>query len=311
MGFDQMKLEYIDPTGHTWQLQGPDQNAHPVVLLRRPVGLQGAPIEVQRRKVLRSRESFRVATMVQSREIEMTVQLAADGASAMYGLLRKWHDAWPENDDEYYASDGRTFGQLKSTAPTGEVRFLDVYRTEEMESLTPLDPLVALRQRYLMVVSSDDPYPYGVPVAQSGALPAGKPVQVTLVNQGEVPVSPRLTINAGKSNVSIKATRKTASGVETLTNFSLQMLARGTFDLDPDTLTFTYEGDVLPITYWWKPRDNFPGIKAGEVKPIAAPWDQNADLVLPPGQAVTLTLTSSTAGVYACSYTPRYRRFMF
>lgn len=311
MTYDQMRLDYLDPQKHTWQLQGPDQNAHPAVLLRKPMGLQGVPISVERRKVLRSRDSFRVDTTIESREIEMTVEIAANAPSEMYTLLQRWHDAWPENDEEPYADEAPTFGTLVSTAPGGQVRKLDVYRTEAMETLSPLDPLVALKARYLIVCSSDDPYPYGDTVRGSGTLAAGKDTVFTLTNNGEVPVSPKLTIDAGVSDVTVSARASLGGATKTLTQFSMAMKARGTFDLDPNVMTFTYEGDVFPMTYWWKLRPVGERIEAGTVKPIAPPWGQNADLVLPPGKAVDITVKSSKAGSYKWEFTPRYRRFMF
>ena len=48
----------------------------------------------------------------------------------------------------------------------------------------------------------------------------------------------------------------------------------------------------------------------GMTRPLALPWGQNADAVLPPGVS-TVKITAGKSGSVDVLLTPRYRRLMF
>lgn len=318
--YEQSTLSYRDPSGRTWQLQGPNQNRHPVVLLRRPLGLFGTGVEVETRRVLNSRQSFRVQTMPQAPNIELVVQVAEHTPKDMARTLQAWFNAWPEDDDDAQWNAPRTGTLIASTPWVGQ-RMWDVYRTEEMEPLMGVDPLVARRARFLVVASSDDPYPYGKDVAVTASLAAGQATTVQVNNVGEVPVSPRLRVDVpALTDVSVEVTSPTG---QRLATFTYKMPGAGTLDLDPNSMTFSAGGEVKPMDWWWSGNGGALAAMAkllgvspeqvpngGMTRPLALPWGQNADAVLPPGTS-TVKVTASKSGSVDVSITPRYRRLMF
>lgn len=319
------QLSYVGPSGRSWQLQGPDQNAHPVTLLRKPVGLFGPPVDVQRRRVLASRNTFRVSTLPQQSNIELSVEITPPDQKirSMYqkqggdflSTVRDWLSDWPVDDGTSVAPPT---GSLVVKHPQVATRYLDVYRTEEVESLLPLDPMVAMRARFLMVCSSDDPYPRLDDETLKTDLPANSAVGMSLRNKGEIAVAPRITVDApaGKVTVEVKVRSKS------IARFDFNTPGPGTFDLDPNALTFSLAGDVKPLEWWWEPKLAELGAAAqalikkhgtpqAATTPIAAPWGQNADALIPAGEPVLITVTSSQAGKVSASLTPRVERLLF
>ena len=315
-------LFYTGPSGRRWQLQGPDQNAHPVTLLRKPVGLYGPPVDVQRRRVLASRNTFRVSTLPEQSNIELSVQVAptdnelvAGSVDAFFDNVHAWLDDWP-------VDDGTTItpptGVLESYTPGRGSRYLDVYRTEEVESLLPVDPLVARRARFLMVCSSDDPYPRLADQFVAGQAKAGEVLTQKLKNVGAIAVAPRVVLGAGPASVEVQV----LVGSKRIANFSFKTPGPGVFDLDPNAMTFALAGDAKPMEWWWKPNEGLLSSAAREalkrygtpgaaVTPIAAPWGQNADALIPAGKEATVVVKSSVAGSVRVELTPRVERLLF
>ena len=318
--YEQSTLSYRDPSGRTWQLQGPNQNRHPVVLLRRPVGLFGTGVEVETRRVLNSRQSFRVQTMPQSPNIELVVQVAEHTPKDMATTLQAWFNAWPEDDDDAQWNAPRTGTLIASTPWVGQ-RMWDVYRTEEMEPLMGVDPLVARRARFLVVASADDPYPYGADVVAKATFVAGKQITMPITNTGEVPVPPRVKFTVPElTDVSVEVTSPAG---QRLATFTYKVPGAGTLDLDPNSMTFSAGGEVKPMDWWWSGNGGAIAAMAkllgvspeqvpngGTTLPLALPWGQNADAVLPPGRS-TVKIKASKAGSAEVQLTPRYRRLMF
>lgn len=319
------ELYYTGPDGRRWQLQGPNQNAQPATLLRKPVGLYGPPVNVERRRVLASRNTFRVATQPQQSNIELAVELtptdvqlrtAYDRRGAeFYSTVQSWLDAWPADDGTAVAPRA---GTLEARHPAGQTRYLDVYRTEEVEPLLALDPMVAMRARFLMVCSSDDPYPRLEDETFSGVLQAGALTIFTMRNPGQIAVAPRVTIDAPPSEVELSV----QVGTTVLASFAFKTPGPGTFDLDPNALTFSLAGDVRPLEWWWNPNVAKLGGAAqailkkygtpqAAVTPIAAPWGQNADALIPAGALAQFNVRSSVAGKMSAVLTPRVERLLF
>lgn len=319
------ELYYTGPDGRRWQLQGPNQNQQPATLLRKPVGLFGPPVDVQRRRVLASRNTFRVSTLPQQSNFELAVELVPpdsmqrsmhnDAGAKFYETVSRWLDAWPVDDGTSVAPKT---GVLEARHPAGGRRYLDVYRTEEVESLLPLDPMVAMQARFLMVCSSDDPYPRLDDEVSQGSLVPGTVHVSMMKNPGQIAVAPRITVDAPPAQVAIKVN----IGNDVLASFTFQTPGPGTFDLDPNALTYSLAGDVKPLEWWWEPNisqlgkaaqailQKF-GTPAASVTPIAAPWGQNADALVPAGSEVQVNVQSSAAGKFKVELTPRVERLLF
>lgn len=320
-----VELYYTGPSGRRWQLQGPDQNAHPVTLLRKPVGLFGPPVDVQRRRVLASRNTFRVSTLPDRANIELTVQIAPpdgeeymmenDGGMAFAYLLSEWLDDWPVDDG---TTTTPPTGTLMARIPGAATRFLDVYRTEEVESLLPVDPLVAGRARFLMVCSADDPYPRLPDGRTFRTVASGATTTLRLTNFGTIAVAPRITLSSGPATVEVQV----SAGGSRLANFTFKTPGPGTFDLDPNAMTFSLAGDAKPMEWWWSPNSSSLskaaqtalskyGTPAAAVTPIAAPWGQNADALIPAHEEAVITVKSSVATEVKAELTPRVERLLF
>lgn len=318
-------LEYIGPSGRTWVLQGDDQNAQPVTLLRKPVGLYGPPVDVQRHRVLASRETYRVSTLPQQANIELQVEVALPavdvarlGSRAQdeyMNLLRDWFKDWPVDDGTTVAPPT---GTIVAKRPGVSPRYLDVYRTEEIEPLSSIDPSVALRGKFLIVCSADDPYPRLDTDKVSTPLKPGSTAMFSVTNVGEVAVAPKLSFDMPRADtkVSVEVDGKT------IAKFTYEIPGPGTFDLDPNELTFSLAGDVKPLEYWWNP--NVEALSEGArkllemfgtpraaVSPIAAPWGQNADALIPAGKRATINVEASQEGTVKMELTPRVERLLF
>ena len=233
--FDQATVMYTGPSGRAWQLMGVGQENHPVSLRPRPVGLFGAPLQVNQRDFAGRRGSRRTGTLAKSPDIELQVHISCRSALEMGATLSAWMADWPE--------DGRT-GWLQVHTPQGGWRSLAVYRREAIEALSPHDPMASLSTKQMIVCSSDDPYPQG------GAKMQVSDGTLLLRNPGEVTVYPQLRFPTAVGEVEITA----SNGCRVPVNIREETL----IDLAPNRLTATTAAGTRALLTKWGERPSCP-----------------------------------------------------
>lgn len=304
--FDRTTVTYTSPIdGEEWQLAGPDQNAHPVTLRRGVRGLWGPPVDVETRRVLQSRHTYRVGTKPKQLTIELPVHIAKpdygkwDGMSAA-DIAGDWMASWPS---DVGTSVAPLPGTLKVQQPGWEARYLDVYRTEEFEMLTNMDPYVAGSVKMLVVCASNDPYPREETkwVALKGA--DGAPFSGNETHDGDVAWFPKIYVGyrgqTPNGEVSIKVSTSmllswrnsnfqfanSQQPAAEDADFTFKVPGSGCFDLDPAQLTFT-PGTFDAREKRFKPSGDALGLhwsgSASSARPIGLPWGQSAAAVVPP-----------------------------
>lgn len=336
-GFEATTITYIPPMAGSdmpsWQLAGPDQNAHPVELRRGVRGLWGPPVDVEVRRVLQSRYTYRVGTKPKQLPLELPVHITTPEYGEFAGipvgfLAERWMTSWPS---DVGTSAAPLAGTLEVKVPERGSRFLDVYRTEEFEVLTNMDPRVAGSMKMLVVCASNDPYPRSEVLVEQlqGAGEGIRKSKSPLFNGGDVAISPKVYVETTGGEVSISATVKPSSiaragtpshafYVESQKNeaqsakFSFSVPGSGCFDLDPAQLTFT-PGKFDAKAKRFQPAGKTRGLHwsgaSSDARPIGLPWGQSAEVVVPPWWEVDVEVKKATGlGNVYVDHTYRYER---
>lgn len=337
-GFEATTITYIPPMAGTdmpqWQLAGPDQNAHPVTLRRGVRGLWGPPVDVETRRVLQSRHTYRVGTKPKQLTIELPVHIVTPDygqfADVPVGFLtEQWMRSWPS---DMGTSAAPLAGTLKVDHPQYGSRYLDVYRTEEFEVLTNMDPRVAGSMKMLVVCASNDPYPRSdVLVEQLRDVSEDtRKSRWSPENGGDVAISPKVYVEAATGgevavSVIVKPSDILKPGygeyafyMESQKNeaqsakFKFNVPGSGCFDLDPAQLTFT-PGKFNAKAKRFQPSGNARGLHwsgaASEARPIGLPWGQSAAVVVPPRWEMDVEVKKATGlGNVYVDHTYRYER---